>query len=126
MIAGEVGGLWVYGGDSSSAGAMGAAVAESAVDLALLGMVDAVESATIGVLANRIPEPAAGMPKAGLRIVEVLSVFFFRARQEIEERVEATVERPAKLRDGAVDRMQREACCLTIVQPELHVGRVGE
>src|SRR6187455_2170593 len=42
-------------------------------------------------------------------IPELLDVFVVGSRQQIEEGIEAAIERPAKLRDGAVERMKRQA-----------------
>ena len=42
-------------------------------------------------------------------VAELLHIFIVRARQQIEERVKAAIERTAKLRDGAVERVEREA-----------------
>src|SRR6266851_320137 len=42
-------------------------------------------------------------------LAERFEVFLRRARQKIEERVETTVERAAQLRDGAVERVKRQA-----------------
>src|SRR5262245_40909041 len=54
--------------------------------------------------------------EGGLRIVELAPILVGCAWQELEEGVEAPVERPAQLRYGAVDRVQRHAGSSTVAE----------
>src|SRR5256885_1684021 len=57
---------------------------------------------------NESPRTSS-MPPPGALVAELLDVFFVRARQQIEECVEAAVERAPQLRDRAVERVERKA-----------------
>src|SRR5262245_7602196 len=69
---------------------------------------------------SRNTAPPAKRPDArfpgGLRIVELAPILVGCAWQELEEGVEAPVERPAQLRYGAVDRVQRHAGSSTVAE----------
>jgi len=51
-----------------------------------------------------------------LWIVLVITVLVFRTWQELEERIEASVERPPELRNCSVDRMERQSRLRSILE----------
>src|SRR5262249_9230501 len=54
--------------------------------------------------------------KAQLSVAEALEVFILGAGKEIEKRVEAAIERPAKLRNRAVDGVQGQTGLGAVVE----------
>jgi hypothetical protein len=59
-------------------------------------------------------------------IVEVALVFLGRARQEFEIGIEAAIQRAAQLRNGPVDRVERQAGGLAVLQCEPDVVGIDE
>jgi len=61
-----------------------------------------------------------------LRVVEVALVLVRRSGQKLEERVEAAIERASQLRDRAVDRVQRQAGAVAVLEPKRDITSVHE
>src|SRR5688572_27836330 len=75
-----------------------------------------VESATLVPFAKEIPS----------RIIELATILVGGAGEELEERVQASVEGPTQLRNGPIDRMQRQTGRFPCRGRETHLLGVGQ